>query len=70
LHFRETQASGAEVLVLRHGTLVAHLQFSPGVGESSLGPFVLAPGSYSIRVTVTDAYGRVQHLSFSAILAR
>ena len=70
LHFRETQPSGADVLVFRHGTLVANLQFTPGVGESSLGPFVLAPGSYSIKVTATDAYGRVGHLSFSAVLAR
>jgi hypothetical protein len=70
LHFRETQPSGVDVLVLRQGAVVADLQFAPGVGESSLGPFVLAPGSYTIRVTATDAWGRVRHLSFSAVLAR
>jgi hypothetical protein len=70
LHFRETKEAGAAVRVVRHGTLVASLQFAPGVGESSLGPFVLAPGSYTIGVTLTDAYGRVRHLSFSAVLAR
>jgi hypothetical protein len=70
LHFRATQPSGAEVRVFRQGTLVADLNFAPGKGKASLGPFVLAPGSYSITVTATDAYGRVRHLSFSAVLAR
>jgi uncharacterized repeat protein (TIGR02543 family) len=70
LHFRETQPSGAEVLVLRHGSVVADLNFAPDTGEVSLGPFVLAPGDYSIRVTATDAFGRIRHLSFSAVLAR
>jgi hypothetical protein len=69
LRFQESKPSGTEVRVLRStGTSLGVYQFAPGAGTVSLRRLVLSPGSYRLRLTATDAYGRVRTLVFNLTL--
>jgi hypothetical protein len=45
-------------------------RFLAHTGKIVLGPFLLGPGSYTIRLTATDAYGRTRTLTWVVALAR
>ncbi len=69
LRFVESKPSGTEVRVLRStGTLLGTYQFASGAGTISLRRLVLSPGSYRLRLTATDAYGRVRTLVYNVAL--
>jgi hypothetical protein len=68
IHFRANRAAGAELRISRGRTLVRDVRFATSPGKASAGPFVLTPGSYALRLTVTDAYGRVHRLTWLAFL--
>jgi len=38
-------------------------------GDISIGPFLLGPGNYSLRLNATDAYGRTPSLTWVVALA-
>jgi hypothetical protein len=44
-------------------------RFLAKTGEISIGPFLLGPGSYTLRLNATDAYGRTRNLSWVVALA-
>jgi uncharacterized repeat protein (TIGR02543 family) len=54
--------TGTKVLVDKH--------FLAGTGAIALGPFLLGPGRHTLRLTATDAYGRVRTLTWIVALAR
>jgi uncharacterized repeat protein (TIGR02543 family) len=68
VRFRTNRLSGAELRISRARRLVTDVRFAPPVGEVRAGPFVLTPGVYTLRLTVTDAYGRTRRLSWFAYL--
>jgi Divergent InlB B-repeat domain len=69
LHFHATLPSGANVRVYRSGRLVREARFLASAGEVLAGPFLLSPGTYALRLTATDAYGRTRTLSWYAFLS-
>jgi uncharacterized repeat protein (TIGR02543 family) len=68
IHFRSNRPAGAELSILRGRKAVRHLRFAPVAGEISSGPFVVTPGTYTLRLIVTDAYGRTRLLTWFAFL--
>jgi hypothetical protein len=44
-------------------------RFLANTGEISIGPFLLGPGSYTLRLNATDAYGRTRSLTWVVALA-
>jgi hypothetical protein len=70
LHVRANRPAGAELRIFRAGRLVRSLEFAPPAGRVRAGPFVLTPGSYTLRLAMTDAYGRMWRLSWFALLPR
>jgi hypothetical protein len=69
LHFHATLPSGALVRIYRSGRLVRETRFPVDAGDVSAGPFLLSPGTYRLRLTTTDAYGRRRTLSWYAFLS-
>ena len=70
LRFRESLISDAHVRVYRRASLLTDHHFLARVGEVAVGPFLLAPGNYTLRLTVVDPYGRVRTLTWLVALAR
>jgi hypothetical protein len=68
VRFHVNRPSGAELRIFRGQRLVNDLRFAPTAGEVHAGPFVLTPGVYSLRLVVTDAYGRTRRLGWFAYL--
>jgi hypothetical protein len=68
LRFHTNRLSGAELRIYRGKRLVNDLEFPFPAGEARAGPFVLSPGAYTLRLKVTDAYGRTRRLSWFAFL--
>ena len=68
VHFHASLASGAFVRVYRNGRLVRSSRFPADSGDQDAGPFLLSPGTYSLRLTATDAYGRTRTLRWYAFL--
>jgi hypothetical protein len=66
--FHATMPSAARLRVLRNGRTARDVRFAPGAGEVTGGPFLLSPGTYQLRLTATDAYGRVRKLTWYAFL--
>ena len=64
VQFRATMPSGARVRVYRNGRLVRESRFPAPSGDVDAGPFLLSPGTYRLRLTATDAYGRTRTLSW------
>ena len=70
LHARASLISDVHVTVSRVGRKVVSLHVLGRTGEISLPPFLLGPGNYSLKLTATDAYGRVRTLVWIVALAR
>ncbi len=70
LHLRANLISEAQVRVYRGTKLLVDKHFLAGTGQTAVGPFLLGPGRYTIRLTATDPYGRVRTLSWIVALAR
>jgi hypothetical protein len=68
IHFRANRPAGAELRISRGRALVKDVRVATSPGEASAGPFVLTPGTYALRLTVTDAYGRTHPLTWLAFL--
>jgi uncharacterized repeat protein (TIGR02543 family) len=70
LHLRANLISEARVRVFRGATVLADKHFIARAGKVVFGPFLLAPGRYTLRLTATDAYGRVRTRIWIVSLAR
>ena len=68
LRFRATQPAGADLLVFRGGRLAREVRFPARAGAEAVGPLLLTPGSYTLRLSTIDAYGRVRRLTWVALL--
>jgi List-Bact-rpt repeat protein len=68
VRFHTNRLSGAELRISRGKRLVTDVRFAPLAGQAHAGPFVLTPGVYTLRLTMTDAYGRTRRLSWFAYL--
>ena len=68
LNYRSTQEAGAQIRVFRSGKLAKDLQFPAPAGGVTAGPFLLSPGTYQLRLTATDTWGRVRKLTWYAVL--
>jgi hypothetical protein len=69
VRFHATLPSGALMRIDRGGRLVRAARFPLAAGEVSAGPFLLSPGTYRLRLTATDAYGRTRTLVWYAFLS-
>jgi hypothetical protein len=69
LHFHATLPSGALVRIYRGNRLVRAARFPLDAGDVSAGPFLLSPGTYRLRLTAVDAYGRARTLGWYAFLS-
>jgi uncharacterized repeat protein (TIGR02543 family) len=70
LHLRSNLLADDRVRAYRGTKLLVNQHFLGRTGEIAVGPFLLGPGSYTLRITATDAYGRVRTLSWIVALAR
>jgi len=68
VNYRSSQAAGAEIRVFRSGKLAKELRFPAAAGGVTAGPFLLSPGTYQLRLTATDTWGRVRKLTWYAFL--
>jgi uncharacterized repeat protein (TIGR02543 family) len=69
LHLRANLISAARVQAFRRTRKLVDQRFLARAGEIAVGPFLLGPGSYTLRLTATDAYGRTRTLSWIVSLA-
>jgi hypothetical protein len=70
LHLRANVISAARVQAFRGARRLVDQHFLAHTGSIAVGPFLLGPGSYTLRLTATDAYGRTRTLSWIVSLAR
>jgi uncharacterized repeat protein (TIGR02543 family) len=70
LHLQANLISDARVRAYRGTTLLVDKHFLARAGDIVLGPFMLGPGRYTLRLTATDAYGRVRTLTWIVVLTR
>jgi hypothetical protein len=68
VHFRTNLPAGLQLRVYRRATLALDYQFAAPAGRLRAGPFLLSSGSYVLRLTATDAFGRVRTLTWFAVL--
>jgi uncharacterized repeat protein (TIGR02543 family) len=68
LHFRSSQSVGLDLRVYRGKRLVREARAAARAGTQDVGALLLTPGSYTLRLTATDGYGRVRTLSWVALL--
>jgi hypothetical protein len=68
VQFRITLPADVELRVYRGTTLALAYHFAPPAGRRSAGPFLLSPGTYTLRLTATDAFGRARTLTWFAFL--
>ena len=68
VHFRTTLPAGIQLRVYRRTTVAIDYHSAPGAGTHTVGPFLLSPGSYTLRLTATDAYGQVRSAAWFAYL--
>jgi uncharacterized repeat protein (TIGR02543 family) len=69
LHVHSNQIAVARVRAVKDGKVLVDQRFLAKTGEISIGPFLLGPGSYTLRLNATDAYGRTRNLSWVVALA-
>jgi uncharacterized repeat protein (TIGR02543 family) len=70
LRLRANLISDARVRAYRGTKLLSDKHFLARTGQIAVGPFLLAQGSYRLRLTATDAFGRVRTLTWIVTLAR
>jgi Divergent InlB B-repeat domain len=70
LRFHANGISVARVQASTSKRKLVDQRFLARSGRIILGPFLLGPGSYTIRLTATDAYGRTRTLTWIVALAR
>jgi Divergent InlB B-repeat domain len=68
VNYRASLPAGALVRVFRSGRLARELRFPAPQGAVTAGPFLLSPGTYQLRLTTTDTWGRVRKLTWYAFL--
>src|SRR5581483_5997694 len=68
IRFRTTLAIGARLRIYRGGKLAKDYRFAPEAGMVNAGPFVLSPGTYTLRLNAMDGFGRVRTLTWYALL--
>jgi uncharacterized repeat protein (TIGR02543 family) len=69
LRSRANQISDARIRVYRGSRLLVNQHFLGRATTIIMGPFLLGPGSYTLRLTATDPYGRTRTLSWIVALA-
>jgi hypothetical protein len=69
LHVHSNQISVARVRAVKGGKVLLDQNFLARAGDISIGPFLLGPGSYTLQLTATDAYGRTRNLTWVVALA-
>jgi hypothetical protein len=70
LHLHANLISAARVQAFRGTRKLVDQRFLARTGDIAVGPFLLGPGAYTLRLTATDAYGRTRTLSWVVSLAR
>ena len=68
VNFRTTLPADIEFRVYRSGTLAVDERSARPAGRLSVGPILLSPGDYTLRLTATDGFGRVRTLVWFAFL--
>jgi hypothetical protein len=68
IRFRTTLPVAARLRIYRAARVAKDYRFAPGAGTVTAGPFVVSPGTYTLRLTVMDAYGRLRRLTWYAFL--
>jgi hypothetical protein len=68
VRFRATHLAGSELRIYRDKALARTSRFASNAGEVTAGPFLLSPGTYRLRLTAIDAYGRLRSLLWYAFL--
>jgi hypothetical protein len=69
LHAHSNQIYDGRVRAYRGSKLLVNQHFLGRATRLSLGPFLLGPGNYTLRLTALDPYGRVRTLSWVVSLA-
>jgi uncharacterized repeat protein (TIGR02543 family) len=69
LHLRANLIADDRVRAYRGTRLLVNQHFLGHTGRIVLGPFLLGPGSYTLRLAATDAYGRTRTLTWIVALA-
>jgi hypothetical protein len=69
LHLRANLISQARVRAYREGKLLVDRRFLANSGTISVGPFLLGPGKYTLRVDAVDGFGRARTVTWVAALA-
>ena len=69
LHLRSNQIADDRVRAYRGKRLLVNQHFLGHASRILLGPFLLGPGSYTLRLTAADPYGRVRTLTWIVALA-
>jgi uncharacterized repeat protein (TIGR02543 family) len=69
LHCQANQISDARFRVYRGSRLLVNQRFLGRATTILLGPFLLGPGSYTMKLTATDPYGRTKTLTWIVALA-
>jgi uncharacterized repeat protein (TIGR02543 family) len=70
LHLRANVISAARVQAFRGTKKLVDQRFLAKTGAIAVGPFLLGPGAYTLRLTAADAYGRTRTLTWIVSLAR
>ena len=70
LHAVANQISDARIRAFRGSKLLVNQHFLGQATRMSLGPFLLGPGNYTLRLTAVDPYGRVRTLTWIVSLGR
>jgi uncharacterized repeat protein (TIGR02543 family) len=68
VNYRASLPSGAQLRVVRSGRLARTMRFPAPAGAVTVGPLLLSPGTYQLRLTATDPYGRARNLTWYAFL--
>jgi hypothetical protein len=69
LHVVSNQDAVARLRAVKGGKTLVNQRFLARTGQINIGPFLLGPGNYTLRLTATDAYGRVRTVSWIVALA-
>jgi uncharacterized repeat protein (TIGR02543 family) len=70
LHAVSNQIAVARVRAVKGGKVLFDQNFLARAGDVGIGPFLLGPGSYTLRLNATDAYGRTRSLIWVVALAQ